>query len=106
MGVEHRSFRQRRDDRGRNTEQDAFQLPTSLAARSHPHSPVRAGRHGRVAERIGDYLVRTGKLLPAEVGQVIGAQKAGDGRTFGEIAVGLGLVDKAAVDSFLASQGK
>lgn len=50
--------------------------------------------------------MRTGKLLPAEVGQVIGAQKAGDGRTFGEIAVGLGLVDKAAVDSFLASQGK
>jgi len=57
-------------------------------------------------KEFGDYLVRTGKLLQAEVGQVIGAQKAGDGLTFGEIAVGLGLVDKAAVDSFLASQGK
>jgi hypothetical protein len=51
-------------------------------------------------------LVRTGKLSQAEVGQVIGAQKAGDGRTFGQIAVDLGLVDQAAVDSFLASQGK
>jgi len=59
-----------------------------------------------VAERIGDYLVRTGKLSQAVVGQVIGAQKAGDGRTFGQIAVGLGLVDQAAVDSFLASQRK
>ena len=59
-----------------------------------------------MAERIGDYLVRTGKLSQAQVEQVIRAQKAGDGRTFGEIAVGLGLVDKAAVDSFLASQGK
>jgi hypothetical protein len=59
-----------------------------------------------MAERIGDYLVRTGKLSQAQVGQVIGVQKAGDGRSFGEIAIGLGLVDKATVDSFLASQGK
>ena len=59
-----------------------------------------------MAERIGDYLVRTGKLSQAQVEQVIGAQKAGDGRAFGEIAVGLGLVDKAAVDTFPASQGK
>jgi hypothetical protein len=59
-----------------------------------------------MAERIGDYLVRTGKLSQAQVEQVIRAQKAGDGRTFGEIAVGLGFVDKSAVDSFLASQGK
>jgi hypothetical protein len=72
MGVEHRSFRQRRDDRGRKNRR---------------------------------LLGEDGKLSQAEVGQVIGAQKAGDGRTFGEIAVGLGLVDKAAVDSFLASQG-
>ena len=59
-----------------------------------------------MAERIGDFLVRTGKLSQAQVEQVIRAQKAGDGRTFGEIAVGLGLVDKTAVDSFLASHGK
>ena len=59
-----------------------------------------------MAERIGDFLVRTGKLSQAQVEQVIRAQKAGDGRTFGEIAITLGLVDKALIDSFLASQGK
>jgi len=59
-----------------------------------------------MAERIGDFLVRTGKLSQAQVEQVIRAQKAGDGRTFGEIAIAFGLVDKALIDSFLASQGK
>ena len=59
-----------------------------------------------MAERNGDFLVRTGKLSQAQVEQVIGAQKAGDSRTFGEIAVGLGLVDKATISAFVASQGK
>jgi hypothetical protein len=59
-----------------------------------------------MAERVGDYLVRTGKLSQAQVEQVIRAQKAGDARTFGEIAVGLGLVDKAVIEAFVASQGK
>jgi len=55
-----------------------------------------------MAERIGDFLVRTGKLSQAQVEQVLGAQKAGDKRTFGEIAVGLNLVDAATVTAFLA----
>ena len=59
-----------------------------------------------MAERLGDFLVRTGKLSQAQLEQVIGAQKAGDSRTFGEIAVELGLVDKATIGAFLASQGK
>jgi hypothetical protein len=59
-----------------------------------------------MAERIGDFLVRTGKLSQAQVDEVIRAQKAGDARTFGELAIGLGLVDKATVDAFLAGQGK
>ena len=59
-----------------------------------------------MAERIGDFLVRTGKLSQAQVDEVIRAQKAGDTRTFGEIAIGLGLVGKATVDAFVAGQGK
>ena len=57
-----------------------------------------------MSERIGDFLVRTGKLTQAQVEQVLNAQKAGDGRTFGEVAVGLNLVDAATISSFLASQ--
>lgn len=59
-----------------------------------------------MAERIGDFLLRTGKLTQAQVEQVINAQKAGDSRTFGEIAAGLKLVDAATINAFLASQGK
>jgi len=57
-----------------------------------------------MAERIGDYLVRTGALQQAQVDAVLAAQKAGDKRTFGEIAVSLGLVKQAAIDAFTASQ--
>jgi hypothetical protein len=57
-----------------------------------------------MAERIGDYMLRTGALKQAQVDAVINAQKTGDKRTFGEIAVSLGFVSAAAVDAFLASQ--
>lgn len=55
-----------------------------------------------MAERIGDYLVRTGAMKPAQVEQVIAAQKAGDSRNFGEIAVALGFTTRAAVDAWAA----
>jgi hypothetical protein len=42
-----------------------------------------------MAERIGDYLVRTGKMSQAQVEEVLRTQKAGDKRSFGEIAAGL-----------------
>jgi hypothetical protein len=57
-----------------------------------------------VAERIGDFLVRTGKLTQAQVEQVISAQKAGDSRSFGEIAMALNLVDAVTINAFLASK--
>ena len=57
-----------------------------------------------MAERIGDYLVRTGAMKPAQVESVIAAQKAGDTRTFGEIAVAMGFATTAAVNAYAASQ--
>jgi hypothetical protein len=55
-----------------------------------------------MAERIGDFLVRTGAMQQAQVEAVLAAQKGGDKRTFGEIAVALGFTTKAVVDSFTA----
>jgi hypothetical protein len=78
----------------------------SRCLRTEPPPPILVRGVPRVAERIGDFLVRTGRLTQAQVEQVLGAQKAGDSRTFGEIAVGLNLVDAATVSAFLASQGK
>jgi hypothetical protein len=59
-----------------------------------------------MAERIGDFLVRTKALQPSQADEVVRAQKGGDKRTFGEIAVSLGFVAQGAVDAFLAAQGK
>jgi hypothetical protein len=59
-----------------------------------------------MAERIGDFLVRTKGMQQSQVDAVLKAQKAGDARTFGEIAVGLGFVTAAVIDTFLASQEK
>ena len=56
-----------------------------------------------MAERIGDYLVRTGAMQQSQVDSVIAAQKAGDSRTFGEIAVALGFASRAAVDAYASS---
>jgi hypothetical protein len=56
-----------------------------------------------MAERIGDFLVRTGVMQKSQVDSVIAAQKAGDSRAFGEIAVALGFATRAAVDAYAAS---
>ncbi|HET6451070.1 MAG TPA: hypothetical protein VFI08_07145 [Spirochaetia bacterium] len=57
-----------------------------------------------MAERIGDFLVRTGAMQKPQVDAVIAAQKAGDARTFGEIAVAMGYATRAAVDGYAAAQ--
>jgi hypothetical protein len=57
-----------------------------------------------MAERIGDYMLRTGAMQQAQVDTVINAQKTGDKRNFGEIAVSMGILTPALIDAFLASQ--
>jgi hypothetical protein len=57
-----------------------------------------------MAERIGDYMLRTGAMQQAQVDTVINAQKTGDKRTFGEIAVSMEILTPAQIDAFLASQ--
>ncbi len=55
-----------------------------------------------MVERIGDYMLRTGQMTQAQVEVVIHAQKTGDKRPFGEIAVSLGYITQEKVKSFLA----
>jgi hypothetical protein len=57
-----------------------------------------------MAERIGDYMIRTGTMTQAQVDGVIHAQKTGDKRSFGQIAVSMGIISQANVDAFLAVQ--
>jgi fructose-1,6-bisphosphatase/inositol monophosphatase family enzyme len=59
-----------------------------------------------MAERIGDYLVRTKALQQSQADEVVRVQKGGDTRSFGAIAVSLGFVAQGTIDAFLATQGK
>jgi len=53
-----------------------------------------------MAERMGDGLVRMGAMQPAQLEKVLAAQKGGDSRKFGEIAVALGFVTDAAIKAW------
>jgi hypothetical protein len=59
-----------------------------------------------MAERIGDFFVRIGVMNPQQVEKVLGLQKQGDKRTFGEIALSLGLADVNALKAFADSSQK
>ena len=43
-------------------------------------------------------------MQKSQVDTVVAAQKAGDARTFGEIAVALGFVSRTAVDAYVSSR--
>jgi hypothetical protein len=52
---------------------------------------------GPRGERIGAFLVRIGAMTPGQVAEVLRAQRSGDRRLFGEIAISRGYIDDAAV---------
>jgi hypothetical protein len=53
-----------------------------------------------VKERIGQFLVRIAVMKASQVDHVLRAQKAGDSRRFGEIAVELGYINDDAIKRF------
>ncbi|HUZ17016.1 MAG TPA: hypothetical protein VMV68_01430 [Spirochaetia bacterium] len=59
-----------------------------------------------MAERIGDFLVRIGAMTEGQTKEVLDAQKGGDKRSFGDIALALGYVSEASIKSFADSLGK
>jgi hypothetical protein len=60
-----------------------------------------------MADRIGDFLVRTGVMSQQQVDDVLRRQKAGDKKPFGEIAIELKYIpDSGAIDLFLDYQEK
>lgn len=57
-----------------------------------------------MAERMGDGLVRMGAMKAEQLEKVLAAQKAGDTRRFGEIAMALGFVTDAAIKAWEAEK--
>ena len=55
-------------------------------------------------ERLGDYMIRTGLMNQSQVDEVVRVKATGDKRHFGEIAVSLGFITIADVETFLSAQ--
>ena len=52
---------------------------------------------GADADKIGGFLVRIGVMQPWQLEDVLLAQRSGDTRLFGEIAIALGYIEDAAL---------
>ena len=52
-------------------------------------------------EKIGEFLVRIGKMTSQQVNQVLAAQNAGSTRRFGEIALALGFIHDDAIKRYV-----
>jgi hypothetical protein len=54
-----------------------------------------------MADRIGDFLVRTKAMKPDQVEEVLRIQKSGDKRLFGEIALELRYIKDDAIKRYV-----
>ena len=54
-------------------------------------------------EPIGAFLVRIGAMQSWQVDDVLLAQKSGDSRMFGELAIALGYIDDTALKRYVES---
>ena len=54
--------------------------------------------------RIGSFLVAIGAMKAWQVGDILLAQRSGDTRVFGEIAIALGYIDDAALQAYVESR--
>ena len=57
-----------------------------------------------MSERIGETLVRIGAIKPYQVEDVLCAQKAGDDRVFGEIAIELGYINDEVLKKYVEAK--
>ncbi len=56
------------------------------------------------ADKIGGFLVSIGAMKTGQVDDILRAQRAGDARVFGEIAITLGYIDDDALRLYVESR--
>jgi len=57
-----------------------------------------------MTEKIGEFLVRIGVMHPYQVGDILCAQKAGDNRLFGEIAIEFGYINDEVLKKYVEAK--
>lgn len=55
-------------------------------------------------QKIGDFLISIGAMQAWQVDDVLLAQKSGDSRMFGELAIALGYIDDRALMQYVESR--
>jgi hypothetical protein len=54
-----------------------------------------------MAEKIGEFLLRIGVMTEYQLQEVLNAQKAGDRRMFGEIAIDFGYINDEVMKKYI-----
>jgi len=55
-------------------------------------------------EKIGEFLLRIGVINQQQVQEILDAQKAGDGRLFGEIAIEFGYINDEVLQKYIEAK--
>ena len=54
-----------------------------------------------MAEKIGEFLLRIGVMTEYQLQEVLNAQKSGDSRMFGEIAIDFGYINDEVMKKYI-----
>jgi hypothetical protein len=57
-----------------------------------------------VAEKIGEFLLRIGVMNQQQVDEILDAQKSGDTRLFGEIAIDFGYINDEVLKKYIEAK--
>ncbi len=57
-----------------------------------------------MSEKIGETLVRIGAIKPSQVEDVLRAQRTGDNRLFGEIAIEFGYINDEVLKKYIEAK--
>ncbi|MFJ8043966.1 GspE/PulE family protein [Kitasatospora sp. NPDC096147] len=87
----------------RGTELPGVELPRTERTPLAEDPPTPAEADGRAGPRIGELLLRRGKLTPAQLDEVL-LQQSVSGRRIGALLVELGMVDERALIEALSEQ--
>ncbi len=57
-----------------------------------------------MSEKIGEFLVRIGVMIEEQIKEVLQAQKTGDQRLFGEIAIDFGYINDEVLRKYVVEK--
>ena len=57
-----------------------------------------------MSEKIGEFLIRIGVMIEEQIKEVLQAQKTGDQRLFGEIAIDFGYINDKVLKKYVEAK--